>query len=203
MSKYIIAALALAFLVFVLIDGCSDKRRAKELTETRAALAACTNAPIRSDTVIRTERIQDTVYLYRKSQGSPVTITEIREVQVSDTTIKEQEYQGSWQTDRFAVRWTARVFGDLLELDILPDSEYTWPEIQTTKTVTLPFDPDQCPKEPKNRWTVMVGAGSDFKTVPLFEARLLFQRKALGVYTGGAIYEGRGLMTGGLAFRIR
>ena len=165
-----------------LFYSCEKKKLNKTIALKEAAIQACINAPVTSDTVTVTHFLKDTIYLkytYRVTD----TVHESEAVDWEAETIEQRAYSGTYEDPQFFVNWSAKITGTLDELTINPPSLIKGLEITKTKTVDLTdYQTDKPAKERAHLYTSMAVC-TDFKGVNGIDINLMYLKK-LGVIAG-------------------
>ena len=110
------AVLAGIIIAQFLFYKCESSRKDKDIAALQKSLSDCRNAPVKTDTMILTQMVKDTI---RLSKTYSVTDT-IRIFK--DTTLERRAYEGTYNHPQFELHWMADVTGEMHNLNIIPPS---------------------------------------------------------------------------------
>jgi hypothetical protein len=179
---------------------CESGKKDKDLALVREDLQKCLNAPVKTDTVIVTNVLKDTIYL--KFTHKVVDTVKVSDaINWIDQTVEQRLYFGTYEHPQFEVNWSALVTGTLDTMTINPPSLIKSMVITKEKTIDISKPPAEC-KEKSHLFANVGGFYS--KEVQGIDCGLMYvHRSGFGVRAGiGTDFEHL-LYNGGVVLRLK
>ena len=153
-AVYIFLLALVGVIIFqFLFYKCESSRLNKVIEQKDLAIAACVNAPVKIDTIVRTDTLREVIKL-------PYTYRVVDTVKVDSLVnyeLEHREYTGTYVHPQFEVHWKADVMGELGSLTIEPPSLIKSLVITKEKTVDLTQYITEKPKEKSHLYTTFGG----------------------------------------------